>query len=597
MKPNTIWNLNQLKPKNDPEFKTLRQTIQQKADEFVNKWQNNDQYLKDPKVLRQALDDYQQWNQHYAMGSSESYYIDLHLALDQANPDLKAKDNQISDITRKISNQMIFFSMRIAKIDKETQQKFLKAKQLQPYRHFLEQLFLEAKYLLSEPEEKILNLASKTAYGDWVHMLNSFLGKEEAKVLTENGKKETKSFSEITSLLNSTNPKVRDGAAKAFNQILGKHVDVAENEFNAVLGYKKMSDDLRAMPRPDLARHLGDDIESEVVDTLIETVANRYDIAKRYYQFKAKLFNKKQLKYHERNVPYSQVDKPYSYIQALDLVHMVFSQLDPEFSQILKDFNDQGLIDAFPKKGKAGGAFCAHFLKIHPTYILLNHTDKLNDVLTLAHEAGHGINNELVRKAQPAIYYGTPTSTAEVASTFFEDFVLQELIKDANQEEQLSLLMDKLNDEISTIHRQIAFYKFEQDCHQEFRKVGYLSKETMGQLFQKHTASYMGDVVEQSPGSQNWWIYVGHFRRFFYVYSYAGGLLISKALQHMVKQNPKDIDKVKQFLSAGTSMSPKEIFAQLDIDITQKQFWNDGLNEVEQTLNAAEKLAQKLGKI
>lgn len=597
MPTQTKWNLEQIKDSKDPNFKQLRQQIQEKCQEFSSKWSKNNKYLEDPKTLKQALDEYEIWNEKYAVGSSESYYTDLKLALDQNNPKLKAKDNQISDISRDISNKMIFFSMRLAKVSLKKQKEFLSSDILKKYHHYLEQLFEEAKYLLSEDEEKLLNFTSKTSYSNWVQMLSSFLAKEESKVLTESGKKETKNFSEIISLMNSSNKKVRDTSAAVFNQILEKHLDVAENEFNSVLEYKKNNDTLRKMPRPDLARHINDDIESEVVDTLIGSVSKRYDISQRYYKLKAKLFKTPKLKYHERNVQFGKIEKKYTYEQGYKLVHEVFQKLDPQFSSILQNFSENGQIDVFPQKGKTGGAFCAHFLKIHPTYILLNHTDKLNDVLTFAHEVGHGINNELVRLAQPATYFGTPTSTAEVASTFFEDFVLQKLLSEASDEEKLGLLIDKLNDEVSTIPRQIAFYQFEQSCHSEFRKIGYLSKEKIGELFQKHSSAYMGSAVEQSKGSQNWWIYVGHFRRFFYVYSYASGLLISKGLQNMVKKNPKDISKVKQFLSAGMSESPKNIFAKMDIDITKAKFWNAGLDEIEQTLKEAEELAKKLGKI
>jgi oligoendopeptidase F len=155
----------------------------------------------------------------------------------------------------------------------------------------------------------------------------------------------------------------------------------------------------------------------------------------------------------------------------------------------------------------------------------------------------------------------------------------------------------KLNDEVSTIFRQVACYRFEQELHQEFRQKGYLSKEEIGRLFQKHMAAYMGDFVEQSMGSQNWWVYWSHIRSFFYVYSYASGLLISKSLQTSVKENPKFIEKVKEFLSAGLSDSPRNIFKKLGVDIADPRFWNKGLDEVESILLETTKLAEKLGKL
>ena len=158
-------------------------------------------------------------------------------------------------------------------------------------------------------------------------------------------------------------------------------------------------------------------------------------------------------------------------------------------------------------------------------------------------------------------------------------------------------MMNKLNDDISTIIRQVACYMFEQELHKNFREKGYLSKEEIGKLFAKHMKNYMGDFVEQSKGSENWWVYWGHIRNFFYNYSYASGLLISKSLQSSVKENPKFIENVKEFLSTGGSKSPKYIFEKIGINIADKDFWDKGLEEVEKLLNETEKLAKKLGKI
>jgi oligoendopeptidase F len=159
------------------------------------------------------------------------------------------------------------------------------------------------------------------------------------------------------------------------------------------------------------------------------------------------------------------------------------------------------------------------------------------------------------------------------------------------------MMMMKLNNIVSTIFRQVALYRFEQELHGDFRSKGYLSKEEIGKLFQKHMSAYMGSSIELSRGSENWWVYWSHIRRFFYVYSYANGLLISKSLQASVKNDPNFIEKVKEFLSAGKSDSPKNIFKKLGIDIAKKKFWDNGLDEVEHLLQETTKLAKKLKKI
>lgn len=594
----TTWDLTNLfADDSDPRIEKNRTTVEQKSYGFINKWKPRKDYLKDPAVLRKALDEYETWKRNYGTDGDAGYYFWLRTQIDRNNTELKAKFNKIEEFSRKLENDIQFFHLRIAKIPKSLQTTFLEYPGLMKYRHFLERIFVESKYLLRENEEKVLNLKSTTSYANWVRMTSDFLAKEEAKVLLEDGRSGKKTLSEITSLTSSKNRKVRDIAANAFNAIMKKHVDVAEVELNSILAHKKVDDELRKVARPDLIRHISDDIESEVVDSLIASVSGRFDISVKYYRIKAKLLGVRKLKYHERNVEFGDIDKKYSYEKSIKLIYTVFQRLDPAFMDILNRFIRNSQFDVYPRKGKGSGAFCVHHLISQPTYILLNHTDKLRDVITLAHELGHGINNELMREKQNALNFGTPTSTAEVASTFMEDFVLQEILRGSDDELKLAIMVMKLNDDVSTIFRQVACYSFEKELHHEFRQKGYLSKNEIGKLFQKHMAAYMGDAVEQSKGSENWWVYWSHIRYFFYVYSYASGLLISKSLQNSVKKDPAFIAKVRELLSAGLSDSPKNIFRKLGINIADRFFWDTGLDEVETLLEETTLLAKRLGKI
>jgi oligoendopeptidase F len=565
--------------------------------EFIDKWRPRQDYLRDPAALREALDDYEMWKRCWGTDGDEGYYFWLRTQQDQNDPNLKARFNKIEESGRKIENDIQFFHLRIANIPARLQKKFLDYEGLRRYRHFLERIFAESRYLLSEAEERILNLKTPTSYSNWVRMTSGLLSAEQRTVMGEDGSRGVKTFAEIASLMNSRQRKVRAAAAKGFNDILLRHLDVAEAEINSILANKKTDDELRKVARPDLTRHIGDDIESEVVDALIKSVSRRFDIPSRYYRLKARLLGVKQLKYHERNVEYGDIDRKYPWHAADKLVSRVLYNLDREFGEIHETFRQKGLIDVYPRKGKTGGAFCAHHLISQPTFILLNHTGRLRDVLTLAHELGHGINNELMRKKQNSLNFGTPASTAEVASTFMEDFVLQEILLHSGEELRLSLMVMKLDEEVSTIFRQVACYMFEQELHGAFRAKGYLSKDEIGKMFAKHMAAYMGESVEQTGGSENWWVYWNHIRYFFYVYSYAGGLLISKSLQNSVKRDPGYIAQVKGFLSAGLSDSPRNIFLKLGIDVTDADFWNRGLGEVEGLLEETTSLAVKLGKI
>lgn len=594
----TTWDLSPLfSGDDDLEIEKKRKILEEEAYGFINKWRERDDYLDDPAILKEALDEYELWQRNYGASGDEGYYFWLRQSQDENSPEIKAKFNKIHEFSVKVQNDIHFFTMRLAKIPEDLQEKFLNYGGLKEYRHFLEMLFLEARHILSEPEEKILNLKSQTSHSNWVKMVSGFLSKEEREILTEEGKTEIKNFSEIISLIDSKNKSVRDIAAKALNDIFKNHIDSGEHELNSILQNKKTDDGLRGFSRPDAARHLNDDIESVVVDALISSVSKRFDIPKKYYELKAKLFGVPRLKYYERNVPYGNTDEKYEFEKAAELLLKTFKNLDEEFAEIFEKFLSLGQIDVYPKKGKRGGAFCAHDLLTQPTYILLNHTGKLHDVLTIAHEMGHGINNELMRKKQNALNFDTPLSTAEVASTFMEDFVLREILKSADDELRLSIMLAKLNDDISTIFRQTAAYKFEIDLHSEFRLKGYLPKEEIGRIFQKNMAAYMGEYVEQSEGAENWWVYWSHFRTFFYVYSYASGLLISKAMQNKFKENSAFMEHIKEFLSAGRSSTPKNIFLKMGINIADAEFWNKGLNEVEELLKETEELARKLKKI
>jgi len=598
----TEWDLSHVEKGGN--FEKKRKEWGRVAERFIQKWKNREDYLENPDVLREALDEYEKWSEFYgpstdefsaSSSSDEMYYFWLKTQIDQINPELKAKFNKVDEFGKEIGNSISFFKIKLSKISPEKQQEFLNSPKLREYRHFLSRIFQKSKYILGEIGEKIMDLKTSSSYSYWEKMVSGFLSKEERDVLDEDGNLKKATLEDLLNLMRSQNKKVRDDAAEAFNDIMKKYEEVAEHEINAIMENRKTDDKLRGFGRADEGRHLSDDIKTETVDSLIKAVTNRFSIAQRYYKLKAKLLGQDKLKYHERTVEYGNIDKNYSYEDSVKIIQKVFNGLDREFADIFNMFLEKGLIDVYPKRGKRSGAFCVHISKSQPTYIMLNHTGKLKNVTTLAHEVGHGINNELTKK-QNALHFDTSTATAEVASTFMEDFVLQELMKEADDELRLAIMITRLDDDISSIIRQIAGYNFEKELHEFFREKGFLSKEEIGKIFHKHMGAYMGEYVELSPGNENWWVNWHHMRLYFYVYSYASGLLISKALQRKVKENPEFISKVKEFLSAGISKSPEEIFKDLGIGLNE-DFWNRGLDEVEDLLNETEKLASKLGKI
>lgn len=578
------WNTSKLyKDISDPQIEKDIQTCIKKNKAFALRWRNNRKYLEDAKTLSIALKEYEHLQQKYGQCTKPHYYLFLLNSLNQTDTDIKAKLNKVSAISTQLENEIQFFELNISKVNVLQQRNFLKSTHLKNYKHYLEQLFTMSKYLLSDKEEKIFNLTSKTGYSNWVNMVSELLDKQ--KLLVKDEIRETKeiTYNEIGKYLDSKEKFVRDYASKQFNKINGKYLEIAEFEINSILEGKKISDDYRGITRPDLTRYLSDDIDVEIVDVLSSTVTEHFNIPQRYYKYKANQLGQRKIKYYERNVPLGNVDLEYKYDHAMSIVKNTFKDLDEDFYDIVSDFERGQQYDVFPKEGKSGGAFCVSVGKDFPTYILLNHTNKLNDVLTIAHESGHGIHSEL-SKCQSELNSGYPTSLAEVASTFFEDFVLEEILKDSTDDVRKVILNQKVNNDISTIFRQIAFLNFEKELHGEFRKSGYLNKERISDIFVKHMKEYLGKSVIDDESMRYGWIYVSHFRSFFYVYSYASGLLISKALQSMVREDKRNIDLVKRFLSSGSTKSPKEIFRDMGIDITKKDFWIRGIKEVERNL-------------
>lgn len=584
----TKWDLSLLLSGAKDEEETLIETIEKRVTEFESNWKDGE-YLNDVATLKEALEQYEEWLDKYAYGSKVAFFYSLACQLKLGDPKLKARTNQIDEKAVAWGNRMQFFELNLAKIEPKKQKQFLSNPTLARYHYFLKRLFELAKYMLSEPEEKILNLKSKTSHSNWVQMTEESLDKEE---------RGGKNFAQLSSLISVPDKTVRDESAAAIDEILEKYRVMAEHEMNSILANKKVDDELRGLKRPDSARLMSDDVEVTTIDTMRQVVTESFGLATDFYKFKTKLLGLGQMKYHERQVPYGKTEVKYEYQEGVKIVKDTFEWLDPEFGEIFNRFTEGGNIDVFPGKDRSAGVYCAHFLRSQPTYIMLNYTNRLRDVTTLAHEAGHGINNELIKKSQGAMYFGSSLAVAEVASTFMEDWVLEAATKSVDDEMALEIRVAKLNDDMASIFRQVAAYNFEWDLHRNFREKGYLSANVIGEIFGRHMNSYLGNkIIECSPGSQNWWIYWTHFRNFFYVYSYASGLLISKALQREVKKDHKFINKVKTFLSTGLSESPKTMFAKMGIDIDSREFWQSGIEEIKCQLEETKKLAEKLGKV
>lgn len=583
------WNLKLLYSSIDD--KQIENDIQKSKEQvklFVDKWKENKEYLNNPKTLSIALKEYESLMEDPGICTKPSYYIFLLRSLNQQDPELKARENLLHRICLELENSIQFFTINISKIEKEKQEMFLKSPHLVKYKHFLKTSFDSARYVLSDKEEKIFNLQSKTSYSNWVDMTSQLLSKQTLKVIDQEGDTLEVLYSEVSKYLDSRNKKVRDSVAKEFYDINKKYSEIAEFEINSILENKKTSDNYRGIKNPDTIRLLGDDMEKEVVDTLRETVTKNFDISQRFYKLKAKILNQKNLSYYERNVKLGEIEKEYPFEESISLVKETFDKIDMEFKEILDKFINIGTYDVYPAKSKQGGAFCVSVGSKYPTYILLNHNNQLQDILTIAHESGHGIHTQYSNTQNP-LNQGYSTACAEVASTFFEDFVLESLSKGLGKNEKDLLLFKSLEDDISTIFRQIACYNFELELHKQYNERGYLASYDVSKIFVSEMTKYLGPFVLKDKHMELGWIYWSHIRSFFYTYSYASGQLISKYLQNIVRENQENIGLVKDFFKAGDSKSPKDIFFDMRVDISKKDFWEKGIQSIEEKLSYLEK--------
>jgi len=577
----------------DPKINKDLKLAKLSAYKFINRWSKDNSFLTSDKSLLEALIQYDQWTSNFSTSGQVDYYFSLRQALNENSSLISAKLNKLSFASKKIENDIQFFLIKLSKVRPSQQKSFLESPILKSYRNFLKNLFAHGRHILSNKEEKLLNLKGQVSYSNWVKMTSRLLSQQQATVLDDSGKSKTLPFSKISSLVDHPKFYIAKKAGTAFTTIVDSLADVAESELNSILEDKLVEDNIRHYKRSDSARHLSDDIDTSVVDTLIDSVTSNFQISKDFYKFKTKLLGIKKIPYFWRNVPIGQFDKSFSPASTIDLLDQVFNKLDPVFPSLFKDFLQNGQIDFLSKKGKSDGAFCASGLLSSKSFILLNHNNKLRDVTTLAHEMGHAINNELMRSSQNGLNFDTSLAIAEVASTFFEDFALEHIRSTLTSQEQFSLLMAKLDDDISTIFRQVACYNFETELHTKFRKIGYLSKKQIGNLFIKHMSSYLGDAVDLG-GFDSWWVYWSHIRSPFYVYSYASGLLISKYLQLRVRRDPSFINKFKKVLSYGTSLSPKQIFASIGLNLDNQSFWSQGIDQVRNSIKQAQKISKNI---
>lgn len=579
----TDWNLKLLyQDSQDPQIAQDLKDHREKRRAFAEKYKDRTDYLSDPNQLLIALTEYEQLLDDLN-GSRPLMYFHYLIALDSSKTENHAQLNKITNQLVKAHNQLTFFPIKLGKIDKALQEKFLHTDTLKKYHYLLQRRFLLAKYDLQEEQEKLLNLTYQTSHQMWVKGVEKSLNQ-----LTVKFEDQTLTLAEASQLISELPVKQRRQLHRQLLSTVATVKDFAEAELNAIVSYKKTEDELRGYQFPyEETVHLAEN-NPETIKLLADTITENFDIAHRFYQLKTRLLNEKFLTYADRSAQINSIKRNYDFAQAYQIVFKTFHKLDPKFSSILEEMVSQGQLDVYPKKGKVGGAFCSNSTH-NPTYVLLNHTNDFNSVATLAHEMGHAIHSEL-SKTQPVIYEDYSTSTSETASTFFEQFVFEELIKDFSATDKIVVLHNRIQDDVNTIFRQIALFNFELELHTLIKTEGYLETQQIGALLNKHMQSYLGPSFKLTDQDGLFFILWPHIRLFFYTYTYAFGQLISKALVAKVKEKPDTIKQVKTFLSAGGKDTPSNLLQKIGIDITNPAFFKLGLESIRKDIDQLETL-------
>ncbi len=584
----TEWDFSKIyKDINDPKIEKDIKKIDKILSDFAKKYEDK-KFIKTSKTLLQALDEYN--DIALTCSTIPLWYLHLQQSIDTANNDIQAKLNKLSDEYLKSYKKVLFFDLTLSKIDKKLQDKYLQDKSLGKYHYLLKTRFEQGKHILSENEEKILTDKARVSHSAWEDF-----GSKNRNAQTVKFKGKILSLPEAMGIKSDLPKKDRRALHKLVMEKYKEISFIAEAELNAVIQNKKIDDSLRGFSKPYEATIMDYRNDIKSIENLVNTVTRHNHISQRFFKLKSKILNGIE-KSDDKNITIAELATGLStakgvktnidFDKACKLVRDSFKEADQEFADIFDSYLEKGQIDVYPRVGKRGGAFCSP-MNGAPTYVMLNHTNKLNDVSTIAHEMGHAIHSDLSKSQEP-VYQDYPISIAEVASTFFENILFDNLFKIAKPDEKRDLLVNKVQDNIFTIFAQIAYFKYEEKIHEAVNKKGYVSHDEFAEMFAECRRSYVGEAVDVTTLDGYAYVYISHFRSFFYVYTYAYGQLIANALYQEYKKDKKFIIKIKKFLSTGGSMSPEDIFKSIGIDTSKPDFFLKGLKNIENDLNEVE---------
>ena len=520
-------------------------------------------------------------------------YAALRFAIDTVDPANGALLQRVQERATAIETTMLFFDLEWAALDDERAEELLGAEGLDTARHHLRTARRYRPHLLSEPEEKILAEKAISGRDAWSRL---FAELTSALQVDLPGEPEAVALDVALSRLLSGDREVRHGAAEALTAALEPGLRTRAYVFNTLLHDKAVDDRLRSYPTWISSRNLANEASDESVQALVEAVRSNYDLPQRWYRLKATLLGLDRLADYDRMASVADEDVTVEWTEAKDLVLDSFTDFSPVLGDTARRFFDEHWIDAPVRPGKRGGAFCAYTVpSVHP-YLMLNFTAKRRDVLTLAHELGHGLHAALAIPRGPLEQH-TPLTLAETASVFGETLVFRRLLDAADTpQSRLSLLAEKIEGSIATVFRQTAMNRFEDLVHTTRRAEGELSVDRIGDLWTTSQAELLGDAVEITEGYRSWWSYIPHFIATpGYVYAYAYGQLLALSVYgRYLEEGEEFVPRYIELLSAGGSRSPEDLAAIAGLDLRDPGFWHAGLDLVRGELEAAEAAASEV---
>ncbi len=520
-----------------------------------------------------------------------SSYASLRFATDTADPERGALLQRVQERATEIETKLLFFELEWAAVDDGRADEVLRADGLDFCRHHLRSARRYRPHLLSETEEKVLAEKSISSQSAWSRLFGELVA-----ALRVSLDEEQLTLDVALSRLQAADRETRRTAAEAVSETLAPGLRTRAFIYNTLVYDKSVEDRLRSYPHWLASRNLANEASDESVMALIEAVRRRYDIPQRWYALKAKLLGIERLADYDRSAPVLPEDVTFSFAEARELVLDTYSAFSEEAGGIARRFFDEHWVDAPPRPHKRGGAFCSYTVpSVHP-YVMLNYTARRRDVLTMAHELGHGLHAALAQP-QGIFHQSTPLTLAETASVFGETLVFERLLEaaDDDDERRLSLLAERIDGAIATVFRQMAMNRFEHLVHTRRRAEGELSPDRICELWVQTQAELFGDSVEITEGYRSWWSYVPHFISTpGYVYAYAyGQLLALSAYSRYLQEGDSFVPRYLELLAAGGSRSPEALGAIIGIDLADPGFWDSGLALVEEQLSAAEALAER----